>query len=88
MYYFTIHITPEAHCSFVSFETNYPQKNYQALINKVLKMFQPGKFSMTLFANEVRGETNILRLKLSINLFFNIFYFIPAIGGSRKLAHV
>ncbi|KAH9382177.1 hypothetical protein HPB48_010456 [Haemaphysalis longicornis] len=52
-YYFTIHITPEPHCSYVSFETNAPQDNYHDLVTTLLKMFLPGKFVMTLFANQL-----------------------------------
>lgn len=52
-YYFTIHITPEPHCSYVSFETNAPQDNYHDLVTTLLKMFLPGKFVMTLFANKL-----------------------------------
>ncbi|XP_015791732.1 S-adenosylmethionine decarboxylase proenzyme [Tetranychus urticae] len=51
-YYMTIHITPEPHCSYVSFETNYPQANYYDLVSRLLKIFSPGKFTLTLFANE------------------------------------
>ncbi|XP_069104008.1 S-adenosylmethionine decarboxylase proenzyme-like [Argopecten irradians] len=50
--YITIHVTPEPHCSYVSFETNIPQKSYQTLINKVLSTFRPGKFLITVFANK------------------------------------
>lgn len=52
-HYFTIHITPEPHCSYVSFETNAPQDNYHELVTALLKMFLPGKFVMTLFANKL-----------------------------------
>lgn len=34
-YYATIHITPEAAFSYVSFETNMPQEEYEKLILKV-----------------------------------------------------
>lgn len=30
--YWTIHITPESHCSYASFETNIRMKNYQPLV--------------------------------------------------------
>ncbi|KAH9525200.1 AMP deaminase [Bulinus truncatus] len=50
-YYITIHVTPEPHCSYVSFETNVPQASYQGLLKKVLDVFKPGKFLMTVFAN-------------------------------------
>ncbi|GFS10272.1 S-adenosylmethionine decarboxylase proenzyme [Elysia marginata] len=50
-FYITIHVTPEPHCSYVSFESNVPQASYEGLIQKVLKVFNPGKFLMTVFAN-------------------------------------
>jgi len=49
--YFTIHITPEPECSFVSFETNVSYKDYTALIAKVVKTFKPGRWTVTLFAD-------------------------------------
>lgn len=49
--YFTIHITPESHCSFVSFETNVAKKNYTGLTSSVIETFKPGKFSVTLFSD-------------------------------------
>ncbi|XP_022292439.2 S-adenosylmethionine decarboxylase proenzyme-like isoform X2 [Crassostrea virginica] len=51
-YYITIHVTPEPHCSYVSFESNVPQENYMELMEKVLNTFKPGKFLMTVFANK------------------------------------
>lgn len=49
----TIHITPQQEFSYVSFETNVPQSSYKELVSKVLKTFQPGKFVVTMFTNEV-----------------------------------
>jgi S-adenosylmethionine decarboxylase len=51
-YYFTIHITPEEHCSYVSFETNAPENDYPGLVKRVLDMFKPGQFIVTFFANQ------------------------------------
>lgn len=51
-HYVTIHVTPEADFSYVSFETNVPQTSYMELINKILRLFDPSKFMMTIFANE------------------------------------
>lgn len=52
-HYFTIHVTPEAHCSYASFESNVPVEKYGMSNNDVLKrvvnIFRPGKFSLTLF---------------------------------------
>ncbi|CAK8672117.1 S-adenosylmethionine decarboxylase proenzyme 1-like [Clavelina lepadiformis] len=50
--YWTIHITPEKDFSYVSFETNLLTKDYSSLIHKVLDVFKPGKFTMTLFASK------------------------------------
>lgn len=51
-FYITIHVTPEPHCSYVSFESNVPQESYDDLIKKVLNCFNPGHFLMTVFANK------------------------------------
>jgi len=51
--FYTIHITPEAHCSYVSFETNLNLTDYTDLIKRVLKVFNPGKFSVSLYADSV-----------------------------------
>ncbi|XP_065208129.1 S-adenosylmethionine decarboxylase proenzyme isoform X2 [Planococcus citri] len=50
--YMTIHITPEPEFSYVSFETNVPLSSYEELIRRVVKTFQPGKFIVTLLANQ------------------------------------
>lgn len=51
-YYWTIHVTPESHCSYVSFETNMKMKDYNQLIQKVLEVFKPGRFTLSFFADE------------------------------------
>lgn len=52
-HYFTVHVTPEPHCSYASFETNVPHsQNGQTtadIIQQVVDIFQPGRFSVTLF---------------------------------------
>ncbi|KAI9556976.1 hypothetical protein GHT06_016770 [Daphnia sinensis] len=50
--YMTIHITPEAKFSYVSFESNIPQSSYLDVIARVLETFRPGKFIVTSFANK------------------------------------
>lgn len=50
--YFTIHITPEPDCSYVSFETNAESSDYFDLIKRVLGIFKPAEFIFTFFANE------------------------------------
>jgi len=48
--YYTIHVTPQDICSYVSFETNIVKEDYSALINKVVDTFKPGKFIITFFS--------------------------------------
>ena len=52
-HYFTIHVTPEAQCSYASFETNVPAAKYGMtnleVLARVVNIFRPGRFSLTLF---------------------------------------
>jgi S-adenosylmethionine decarboxylase len=50
--YFTIHITPQPECSYVSFETNIHTQPFTCVVNKVLRLFQPGRVSVSVFATE------------------------------------
>jgi len=43
--YWTIHITPEAHCSYASFETNYSCPSYHDLIRRVAGVFRPKRLT-------------------------------------------
>jgi S-adenosylmethionine decarboxylase len=44
--YYTIHITPQPECAFVSFETNIVTKDYPSLVKKVVEVFQPNCFTV------------------------------------------
>ena len=54
-HYFTVHVTPEPHCSFASFESNVPAarsgggSGAAATVEQVVRIFRPGRFSVTLF---------------------------------------
>jgi hypothetical protein len=65
-HYFTIHITPEPDFSYVSFETNVPYNQYYDIIRKVINMFNPGKFTTTIFGGTVKMNFD---KKFFINLF-------------------
>ncbi|PYH36940.1 adenosylmethionine decarboxylase SPE2 [Aspergillus neoniger CBS 115656] len=58
-HYFTVHVTPEPHCSYASFETNVPHsqngQTTQEIIQQVVNIFKPGRFTVTLF--EAKPET-------------------------------
>ena len=51
--YWTIHITPEAHCSYVSFETNFAPESYDSLVSKVMDTFQPQRASVVIQADKL-----------------------------------
>lgn len=42
--YYTMHVTPEPHCSFVSFECNLPLSDFTRLLGDVLGAFRPRRF--------------------------------------------
>lgn len=52
-HYFTVHVTPEPECSYASFETNVPTRltggDYASIVEQVVAIFKPGRFSSTLF---------------------------------------
>eukprot|EP01032_Pedospumella_encystans_P013571 gene13571-15617_t len=50
--YSTIHITPEAECSYCSFETNAQLEDYAPLVRKVLATFRPQRFVLTMFGDD------------------------------------
>ncbi|EGG18745.1 S-adenosylmethionine decarboxylase [Cavenderia fasciculata] len=51
-WYWTIHITPEDHCSYVSFDTNIALPSYHILLANILKVFRPGRFTAALYAED------------------------------------
>ncbi|CEJ80427.1 Putative S-adenosylmethionine decarboxylase proenzyme [[Torrubiella] hemipterigena] len=57
-HYFTVHVTPESGFSFASFETNVPGgqngRTTAEIIEHVVGIFKPGRFSVTLF--EAKGR--------------------------------
>lgn len=68
-YYFNMHITPEAHCSYVSFETDAPEKSYVDLIRKILDLFKPEQFIITFFANENAVHKTLGKKELTFSAF-------------------
>jgi S-adenosylmethionine decarboxylase len=66
-HYFTVHVTPEPHCSYASFETNVPgdQSGRETgdIVEQVVTIFKPGRFSVTLF--EAKGNEYDTELSFS-----------------------
>lgn len=62
-FYFTIHVTPQKPCTYISFETNYHFQNNEAelkkTIKKVLFAFQPKQYNVLFFENKKR--LNVLK---------------------------
>nr|POE87400.1 s-adenosylmethionine decarboxylase proenzyme [Quercus suber] len=48
-HYWTVHVTPEPQCSYASFETNVPSSRPVDIVQQVVGIFKPGRFSVTLF---------------------------------------
>lgn len=46
--YITIHVTPQPEGSYVSFETNIIEEDYNALVSRIISIFRPGRFSLVL----------------------------------------
>ncbi|KAK2733634.1 spermidine resistance protein [Myotisia sp. PD_48] len=68
-HYFTVHVTPEPHCSYASFETNVPHsqsgRETADIVLHAVDIFKPARFSVTLFEAKVaaypataKGATN------------------------------
>lgn len=59
-HYFSVHVTPETGFSFASFETNVPGgqsgRTTAEIIEHVVEIFKPGRFSVTLFEAKGRGD--------------------------------
>ena len=59
-HYFTVHVTPEPHCSYASFETNVPTKQScresANIVERVVSIFKPGRFTITLFEAKAQPD--------------------------------
>ena len=54
----TIHITPEAEFSYVSFETNAPQEDYISFTEKIINLFKPSKWMLNCAMPDIRSSIN------------------------------
>ena len=68
-HYFTVHVTPEPHCSYASFESNVPSsqtgRETAEVVEQVVNIFKPARFSVTLFETkpsikEANGDLDVL----------------------------
>ncbi|KAI4213099.1 MAG: hypothetical protein LQ351_004253 [Letrouitia transgressa] len=66
-HYFTVHVTPEPHCSYASFETNVPAsqtgRETADVIQQVVGIFKPMRFTVTLFEAKAEPENEVSTAK-------------------------
>ncbi len=70
--YFTIHVTPQSQGSYASFETNLISGDLSDLVNRVLGIFQPGRFSFVL-----TSSVNDRRISVDSSTFDEVAGFRP-----------
>lgn len=58
--YWTIHVTPESHCSYASFETNLGLSSYNNLVSNVADFFVPEIFTVALFIERPQAVKQVL----------------------------
>jgi S-adenosylmethionine decarboxylase len=77
--YYTMHVAPEEGNRYASFETNVRLDSYDDVVERVLRVFKPAKFTMTLFAEQTGFQ------QITSNPFDRqrIFVQQPFSGGSR-----
>jgi len=57
--YSTIHVTPEPHCSYASYETNWSLSCYKSLIKNVFHIFKPGTATLAYFVEQGEDPINL-----------------------------
>ena len=64
--YYTIHVTPQDQCPYVSFETNAKVNgSYAELVEKVIKIFKPEKFEVIIFRSSLQEFINLPNYKIN-----------------------
>jgi len=61
--YFTVHVTPEEHCSYASFESNVPpcdKKTHKQLVIDVMKIFRPSQVTVCLWAEKDAFDEEVI----------------------------
>jgi len=81
-YYYTMHITPQKECSYVSYETNRDlhEYDYNKLVGRVVNNFNPGKYTVV----EVKSkhykdllpiDTDVTKVDISSHFSLNFYSF-------------
>jgi len=89
-HYFTVHVTPEAECSYASFETNVPTHetghDYASVVDQVVQIFKPGRFSSTLFEAKptASGQDGVMAKEMNTKRAHRL----DAIKGYRRVDRI
>lgn len=81
--YSTIHVTPEPHCSYASFETNLSLVSYKKLILNVFEIFKPGTVTLTLFRENCNSHHDAFDLELPG--YVMKYKTVSDLGGNRNV---
>lgn len=81
--YSTIHVTPEPHCSYASFETNISHVSYKKLILNVFELFKPGTVTLTLFKENTDSHHDAFDLELPG--YIMKYKTVSDLGGNRNV---
>jgi S-adenosylmethionine decarboxylase len=82
--YSTIHVTPEPHCSYASFETNLSLPSYSNLLCRILDIFKPGTITLTLFS-ENRDSKELSPICLQIPGYVLKYKTVSELGSNRDV---
>jgi len=82
--YSTIHVTPEPHCSYASFETNLAVPSYRQVIANVFDIFKPGTVTLALYS-EKANLANGRAVELDIPGYILKYKTVSELGCNRDV---
>lgn len=83
--YSTIHVTPEPHCSYASFETNISLSSYKKLCIAVFEIFKPGTVTLSLFAQKTNASVLSHALDMKIAGYEMTYKTVSEIGENSEV---
>lgn len=57
--YFAVHVTPQADSSYASFETNFTGNDYSIIIKKLISLFSPASYFLTLTTSLKKNSASL-----------------------------
>jgi len=83
--YSTIHVTPEPHCSYASFETNLSLSSYKSLLQHVFDIFKPGTVTLILFSERANSRPGEIAEDLEIPGYTLKHKSVSELGSNRDV---